>query len=204
MLCCCTNGAFAGSVLPAAPRYEELVIHLKSPDDLKRLDLDLTDSECVILASCDGAAAEWNQQNAQQILPFDRIVKVNGKVCEAQDIVDMSTADTSAVELSLERPLKRLVYLKREQGSKMGLDLTFSKVGTGPWKASVKPWIVAIQDGLVAEWNAHMPELAIGEHDRILSINSNTHSSSASPEDLLYVLRTMPDEVQLEVLHYNF
>eukprot|EP00438_Fugacium_kawagutii_P014020 Skav204095 [mRNA] locus=scaffold3129:465696:466793:+ [translate_table: standard] len=173
MLCCCTSndGAVARS-LPAAPRHAEIVIQLKSSDDLQRLDLDLTDPKCLIFASCDGAAAEWNTQNAQQIFPFDRIVKINGKICQAQDIVGISK-DTGAVELTLERPLKRLVYLRQTQGGKMGR---------------------------VAEWNAQMPELAIAPHDRIISINS----TDGSPADLLYVLGTAPEEVELEVLHYDF
>eukprot|EP00438_Fugacium_kawagutii_P014021 Skav204096 [mRNA] locus=scaffold3129:467267:468314:+ [translate_table: standard] len=116
-----------------------------------------------------------------------------------QDIVGISK-DTGAVELTLERPLKRLVYLRQTQGGKMGLDLSFTKAGTGQWKPSVKPWIVAINDGRVAEWNAHMPELAIAPHDRIISINSK----NGSPAALVDVLGTAPEEVQLEVLHYNF
>eukprot|EP00438_Fugacium_kawagutii_P024940 Skav213197 [mRNA] locus=scaffold2826:295054:297366:+ [translate_table: standard] len=204
MLCCCTkaDGAVADGGLPlkwtASPSDEEIVIRLKSPEDLKRLDLDLTDPKCVILASCNGAAAEWNRQNAKQVLPFDRIVKINGKACEAQDIVSM-LKDTGAVELSLERPLKRMVYLKKE-GSRLGLDLSFTKVGTGQWKASVKPWIAAIADGLVAEWNANMPELAIGQHDRIISINSK----NGPPDELVSVLGTASEAIELEVLHYNF
>lgn len=52
---------------------DELVLRLDS-DELKRLDLDLSDPKCVILASCDGAAADWNQRSPNQIFPFDRIV----------------------------------------------------------------------------------------------------------------------------------
>jgi len=52
---------------------DELVLRLNS-DELKSLDLDLSDPKCIILASCDGAAADWNQRSPNQIFPFDRIV----------------------------------------------------------------------------------------------------------------------------------
>ena len=82
----------------------------------------------------------------------------------------------------------------------MGLDLMFTNVEAKPWRASVKPWIASISDGLVAEWNANMPELAVGEHDRIISVNSK----AGSPDELVDVLSASDVEViEMKVLHYN-
>ena len=77
--------------------------------------------------------------------------------------------------------------------------MTFTLVDTKPWKASVRPWISSIQEGLVAEWNANMPELSVGPHDRIISVNSK----GGSPAELADMLAAADDVVELEVLHYN-
>ncbi|CAL1145770.1 unnamed protein product [Cladocopium goreaui] len=191
------DNANARPTVPVA-LSDELVLRLNS-DELKRLDLDLSDPKCIILASCDGAAADWNQRSPNQIFPFDRIVKIDGKQCESQDFLDILSRDKgSLVELSVERPLKHLLYLKKP--GRLGLDLMFTKVDAKPWRASVKPWIASISnDGLVAEWNASMPELAISEHDRIISINSK----AGSPGELVDVL-SAAEVIEMEVLHYNF
>eukprot|EP00435_Cladocopium_sp_Y103_P070460 s115_g35.t1 len=206
MFWCCARDDAAVTLDNANPRpmvpvalSDELVLRLNS-DELKRLDLDLSDPKCVILASCDGAAADWNQTSPNQIFPFDRIVKIDGKQCESQDFLDILSRDKGSwVELSLERPLKRLLYLKKP--GRLGLDLTYTKVDAKPWRASVKPWIAAItNDGLVAEWNANIPELEVGEHDRIISINSK----GGSPGELVDVLSAANEVIEMEILHYNF
>lgn len=126
-------------------------------------------------------------------------MKIDGKQCESQDFLDILSRDKgSLVELSVERPLKHLLYLKKP--GRLGLDLMFTKVDAKPWRASVKPWIASISnDGLVADWNASMPELAISEHDRIISINSK----AGSPGELVDVL-SAAEVIEMEVLHYNF
>ena len=127
-------------------------------------------------------------------------VKIDGKQCESQDFLDILSRDKgSSVELSLERPLKHLLYLKKP--GRLGLDLMYTKVDAKPWRASVKPWIASItHEGLVAEWNANMPELAVGEHDRIISINSKV----GSPGELVDVLSAANEVIEMEILHYNF
>ena len=177
-----------------------MIIKLKLDEqyDLKRFDLDLSDPKCVILASCEGAASEWNRKNTNQVFPYDRIAWVDGKPCESQDLLDMLRRDkASPIQLILERPRKRLLYLKKP--GVLGLDMTFTLVDTKPWKASVRPWISSIEEGLVAEWNANMPELSVGPHDRIISVNSK----GGSPAELADMLAAAEDVVELEVLHYN-
>ena len=175
-----------------------MVIRLSGIDELKRLDLDLSDPQCVIIASCEGAAADWNRQSAKQIFPFDRVVKIDGKPCESQHFLDLLRDKDSSIELTLERPLKRFLYLKP---GRLGLDVTYTKAEAKPWRSSVKPWIAAIDsEGLLRDWNAQMPELVVGQHDRIISINSN----AGTPNELVEVLSVAAEVVEIEVLHYNF
>lgn len=173
-------------------------MRLSNQQELKRLDLDVSDTKCIILASCDGAAAEWNCSGfGRQVFPFDRIVQINGTPCEGHQLVSLLRQEQEPLELRLQRPIKRLLYLKKP--GQLGFDLMYTTVRAGPWKASARPWIANIKDGLVAEWNKKMPELAVSCHDRILSVNG----AMGSPSDLMDLLNAADGVVQLEVLSYG-
>lgn len=132
---------------------------LANQGQLKELDLDASDPQCIILASCDGAAAEWNAHNSPQIYAFDRILQMNDEACTGQNLIKLLRSEEQTLQLRLQRPSKRLLYLKKP--GQLGIDLTYADV-TGPWKSSVRPWITCIkEDGLVAEWNQKMPELNV-------------------------------------------
>ena len=167
---------------------------LKDVNAFKTLDLDLSDNKCVIFANCDGAAAEWNKQSLSQVFRFDRVIELNGQPCLATDLVEKSKSeDLGTLQLTIERPQKRMLYLQKP--GRLGMDLTYTKTRKG----SIKPWITNIADGLVNQWNANMPELAVGPHDRIISVNG----SGGTPSDLVQLLGSPEETLQLEVLHYN-
>ncbi|CAE7484401.1 unnamed protein product [Symbiodinium pilosum] len=182
------------AAMSAGPGDERFVMTLKGVDALKTLDLDLSDNKCVIFANCDGAVAEWNKHSLTQVFPFDRIIEINGQPCVATDLVEKSKSeDVGTVNLTIEKPQKRLLYLQKP--GRLGMDLTYTKTRKG----SVKPWITSISEGLVAQWNTNMPELSVGPHDRIITVNG----SGGTPSDLVQLLSSSEETLQLEVLHYN-
>eukprot|EP00913_Durusdinium_trenchii_P019668 g18490.t1 len=93
------------------------------------------------------------------------------------------------VTLLCQRPIVR--QLKFSKPAKLGMSTNFMP------KDSVKPWIDAISEGSVKEWNQKRPEACVREHDRILSVNGFEDPPTAMVLQLL-----KEADVEITVLHY--
>ncbi|CAJ1361172.1 unnamed protein product [Effrenium voratum] len=127
------------------------------------LSIDKTDVWCVVIKEVTGPLAEWNSEHPSdhQVRILDRIVQVNGKKITGAD-VDRHLEDKSNSELllALQRPAERKVTLQRP--GKLGIDLQYRK-------ASCKPWLTNITEGLVLRWNQENSNHLVTAHDRLVS-----------------------------------
>ncbi|CAJ1425818.1 unnamed protein product, partial [Effrenium voratum] len=156
------------------------------------LSFDLSDdTTCIVKSVAGGLAAVWNKSahESQAILPFDRIIRVNGMPGSSRELVSILLADHDVFSIALMRPEERIVDLS--EGTGLGICVKYKR-------NSVGFWVNFVQEGAVQRWNEAHPEAALMPHDRVISVNGQ----SGTGADLLLLLRGQ-QTLRLQVMHYE-
>lgn len=138
-----------------------------------------------------GAMDDFNQLNPlRTILPHDMVVQM-GDAKGTKAILAKMAAPLHDVKLTLHRPRRMQVKLRKEAKSSLGIKLIIKEMCPGAVITEVKP------TGLVGKWNAKNPSDAIGVSDRLLAVNGLTELKETLAEDL-----TNETELELTFLKY--
>mmetsp|Transcript_5826 Transcript_5826/g.10492 ORF Transcript_5826/g.10492 Transcript_5826/m.10492 type:complete len:250 (+) Transcript_5826:81-830(+) len=130
------------------------------------LQLEVADPQLCLVAAVkgDGMVAQWNATSAlQQVVSFDRLLKVNGETGTASELVAKACASRRLV-LSFQRPRSFQVRIHRK-GRPLGLRIAVNSERTSSIAVSQVE-----ADGAVEDWNRRHPSLALQQGDRILDV----------------------------------
>ncbi|CAK9067559.1 Uncharacterized protein SCF082_LOCUS34181 [Durusdinium trenchii] len=157
------------------------------------MSLEKSDVDYVMIKDITQPVLDWNNANPRVPMHiYDRILMVDrrrGSGDSAKSLQAPMPMPGQPVTLLCQRPIVR--QLKFSKPAKLGMSTNFMP------KDSVKPWIDAISEGSVKEWNQKRPEACVREHDRILSVNGFEDPPTAMVLQLL-----KEADVEITVLHY--
>ncbi|OLP95872.1 tRNA/tmRNA (uracil-C(5))-methyltransferase [Symbiodinium microadriaticum] len=131
-------------------------ISFESPDGQALLISDVSDGTT-------------NRKDSQSVLKqHDRVLSVEGHHGDAealQSLIAQRVASKGAATLKMKvvRPRKLLVYIS--DTGKLGMELKYKDFCTGAIISEIE------DDGIVAKWNSHHPEVSVAAGDYIVSVN---------------------------------
>lgn len=152
---------------------------VKTPGRGLGLDLSPHDGESLLVGRVkEGAVADWNATRPADacdlVVPGDRIVVVNGKEANAEELLVRMRAD-SVLNMTIRRKLLITVRVRRMPGDILGIELVEAAEGCV---------IESISSGSAADKanRAHVSELTLRPGDRIVQANASTEAKEIREE----------------------
>lgn len=168
-------------------------VSLVIPESCVGLDLDLLDDTGImVMAVLGGAAESWNAKAdpEHEVRHGDRIMEVNGSRGISRDHLKL-IKDEEKLQMSLKRP--RITKISGNTTLKsIGLVITYAPDGYTLLIKQVKP-------GIVEDWNANNPNLAVRKHDRIVEVNGCPGLAT----ELMELVRAEVEHVEITLFCYN-
>ena len=158
------------------------------------LQLEATDPRYCLVAGVkeEGLVEMWNKQqtvDGPQVIPFDRLVKVNG-ISHPSSVLITKACAFGQLVLTFQRP--RMFKVAMQKRNTWGLDITASENGLT---------IMAVQDGTIQEWNDFHPERLVQVGDRIVSVVAKrTSTHEATRKTAIYTGEGSVSDCLLETL----
>lgn len=138
-----------------------------------------------------GAVDDFNQLNPlRTIQPHDMVLQM-GDAKGTEAILAKMAAPLRDVKLTVHRPRRMQVKLRKEAKSSLGIKVILKEMCPGAVISDVNP------TGLLGKWNAKNPSDAIAVSDRLLAVNGLTELKESLAEDL-----TNETELELTFLKY--